>query len=216
MVYVYKVTLSGIKGFHRIYHVNSENSLYSFHKQMRADMEFPQDQQILFKGLDPKDGVVARYGLIDLGAGTVDEVTLAKTVKAGIVSFVYFYDVTNRKSVNISYEGTAKDDENTVMPALFDTKGPNPIEFENGYIAFEDLPDEQKHLPSESDKARAKNSSAGGGLSGLLAALDDDPDDSPLDDEDVLSDEDDDAGEDEEDIFEEGVEVYDGSEELSL
>lgn len=211
MVYVYRVTLTGIKGFFRVYHVNSENTLYSFHKQMRVDMEFPQDQQILFKGLDANGDVVARYGLIDLGAGTVDEVTLAQTVKAGVASFVYFYDTTNKKSVNVTFEGEAQD-ESIFTPTLLDIKGPNPIEFENGYVAFEDLPDEQRHLPSESDKARAKN---GGGLAGLLAALDDEGDEGSLD-EDIETSDDEEEEEDEDNVFEEGVEIYDGSEELSL
>ncbi|MCQ2139117.1 MAG: hypothetical protein MJZ09_01940 [Bacteroidales bacterium] len=212
MVYVYRVTLTGIKGFFRVYHVNSENTLYSFHKQMRVDMEFPQDQQILFKGLDANGDVVARYGLIDLGAGTVDEVTLAQTVKAGVASFVYFYDTTNKKSVNVTFEGEAQD-ESIFTPTLLDIKGPNPIEFENGYVAFEDLPDEQRHLPSESDKARAKN---GGGLAGLLAALDDDSDDASSDGDDIEDNDIEDEEEDEDDVFEEAVEIYDGSEELSL
>ena len=34
-------------------------------------------------------------------------------------------------------------------PLLSEVKGPNPIEFENGYVAFEDLPERQRHLPGE-------------------------------------------------------------------
>lgn len=80
-------------------------------------------------------------------------------------------------------------------------------------MAFEDLPDEQRHLPSESDKARAKN---GGGLAGLLAALDDDSDDASSDGDDIEDNDIEDEEEDEDDVFEEAVEIYDGSEELSL
>ena len=32
-----------------------------------------------------------------------------------------------------------------------EVKGPNPIEFENGYVAFEDLPAKERHLPGEGD-----------------------------------------------------------------
>ena len=71
MVFRLRVTLTGIKGFFRIYHVNGATTLYTLHKQMRADMEFPQDQLIMFKGLDIEGGVVGRYGLFDLGSGTV-------------------------------------------------------------------------------------------------------------------------------------------------
>jgi len=189
MVFRLRVTLTGIKGFFRIYHVNGATTLYTLHKQMRADMEFPQDQLIMFKALDPEGGVVGRYGLFDLGCGTVDEISLEKAVKAGTGSFVYFYDVTNRKSVNITVEGKL---EGAVVspdyPLLAETKGPNPIEFENGYVAYEDLPDEQRHLPGESK----------GGM---------DFDDEDLDDEDLEDEE-----EEEEEDDEDGKEIYDENE----
>ena len=209
MTYSFRVTLSGIKGFYRVYHLRADNTLYSFHKQMRSDMEFPQDQLILFKAFDSIGQVVARYGLFDLGAGAVDEVTVAQVIKKGIRSFTYFYDVTNKKSVNVTFEGEVTGAEVTA-PTLVDSKGPIPLEFENGYIAFEDLPDDQRHLPSESDKNRKKS------LEGLLSALKDEDDE---DDDDIdLDDEDEDDEDEEEEVRddEDGVEIFDGSEDLTL
>ncbi|MDO5442085.1 MAG: hypothetical protein Q4G10_00275 [Bacteroidia bacterium] len=210
MVYSFKVTLTGIKGFYRIYHLNGENSLYSFHKQMRSDMEFPQDQLILFKAFDASGNVVARYGLFDLGNGAVDDITLEQAVKKGITSFTYFYDVTNKKSVNISFEGMDENLPAVQCPVLFESKGPNPIDFENGYVAFEDLPDDQRHLPSESDKNRKKS------LDALLSALKDEDDSS---DEEDIPDEDEEEDEDDADDFradEDAIEIFDGSEDLTL
>ncbi len=213
MVYSFKVTLTGIKGFYRIYHLNGENTLYSFHKQMRADMEFPQDQLILFKAFDASGSVLARYGLFDLGNGAVDDITVEQVVKKGITSFTYFYDVTNKKSVNISYEGALEGIPPVSGPVLADIKGPNPIDFENGYVAFEDLPDDQRHLPSESDKNRKKS------LDALLSALKDEDDDS--DEDDTSVDDEDDDDDDDEDVDdlkddEDGIEIFDGSEDLTL
>ena len=152
MVFKLRVTLAGIKGFFRVYHVHGATTLYTLHKQIRADLEFPQDQLIMFKALDITGAVVGRYGLFDLGWGTVDQTSLEKAIKAGATDFVYFYDVTNRKSVNITVEGEAEGARvNPDFPVLAETKGPNPIEFENGYVAFEDLPDKQRHLPGEED-----------------------------------------------------------------
>ena len=153
MVYKIRVTLAGIKGFFRLYHVHGATTLYTLHKQLRSDMEFPQDQLIMFKALDADGGVVGRYGLFDLGSGTVDQTSLDKAVQAGTVSFVYFYDVTNRKSVIVTVEGEAPGLRvSPDSPVLAESKGPNPIEFENGYVAFEDLPEKQRHLPGEEDE----------------------------------------------------------------
>lgn len=203
MTYRYRVTLSGIKGFFRVYKVNADNTLYSFHKQMRADMEFAPDQLILFKAFGEDGEVVARYGLFDLGSGAVDQITIGQTVKKGITSFVYFYDVTNKKSVNIAFEGEIA--EETKSPVIIDSKGPDPIDFENGYVAFEDLPDEQRHLPGESSEKKKKNP-----LEDILGISLDDDDDEDLDDEDDedLDDEDEDDDETEE--------IYDENEGVTL
>ena len=68
------------------------------------------------------------------------------------------------------------------FPVLAESKGPNPIEFENGYVAFEDLPERQRALPGEGD-------------------------DEDLDDEDF-----DDEEDEEEEEDEDGKEIYDESE----
>ena len=190
MIYKYRVTLEGIKGFYRLYHINSTSSLYTFHKQLRSDLEFTVDQPILFKAFDEEGNLVGKYALIDLGYGTVDTISMEQTRKLGIVKFVYFYDVSSRKSVNITFEGEVPGSVGS--PTIMETKGPLPIEFENGYVAFEDLPDDRRHIPGESS-----------GLAGFLQDLDEDD----LDDE-----EDDDEGDEDEDDEEEEI-IYDASEE---
>ena len=153
MILKYRVSLPGIKGFARIYEVKDSASLYSFHKQMRADMDFPQDQLVLFKAFDAEGDVSARYGVFDLGSGTIDDMTVAQCHKKGEDRFVYFYDTTNVKSVIVTLEEiiNAEPRRGVIYPYLVETKGPNPIEFENGYVAFEDLPDDKKKDPDDDD-----------------------------------------------------------------
>ena len=80
------------------------------------------------------------------------------------------------------------------MGPLVETKGPNPIEFENGYVAYEDLPDEQKHMPGERSWSKDKGDTS-------FDDDDEDLDDEDLDEED---DEEEDGDEDGKEIFEEG------------
>lgn len=187
MNYQYRVTLTGIKGFFRVYSVNAANSLYTFHKQLQADLEFPADQPILFKALDAGGNVIARYALIDLGHGTVDVTKISSLVKAGVTSMVYFYDIQSKKSVNITFEGESS--ETASVPTLLESKGPAPIEFENGYVAFEDLPEDHRRLPGERKSAVEEGN----------------------DDDDDLDD-DEDEDEEDEDKEEEDI-IYDESEE---
>jgi len=190
MTYDYRVTLAGLKGFFRLYRVNGTTTLYTLHKQMRSDMEFAPDQQILFKALGEDGAVIARYALIDLGFGAVDNVTVADTIKAGVKSFVYFYDIQSKKSVIITLEAEAQG--SVPSPVVIESKGPNPIEFENGYVAFEDLPEDKRRLPGQSKAGK-------GG----------DEDDEDFDDED--DDEDDDEEDGDEDEEKEDI-IYDENE----
>lgn len=152
MILKYRVSLPGIKGFARVYEVKGSASLYSFHKQMRADMDFPQDQVVLFKSFDKDGEVAARYSVFqDFGLGTIDNVTAEQCHKRGEDKFIYFYDTTNVKSVIITFDGIADERRNVIYPLLVETKGPNPIEFENGYVAFEDLPDDKRKDPDDDD-----------------------------------------------------------------
>jgi len=152
MILRYRVSLPGIKGFARIYEVKATASLYSFHKQMRADMDFPQDQVVLFKAFDSEGNVSARYSVFqDFGYGTIDNVTAEMCHKRGEDKFIYFYDTTNVKSVIVTFEGEAEPRRNVLYPLLVESKGPNPIEFENGYVAFEDLPEDKKKDPDDED-----------------------------------------------------------------
>ncbi|MBR0175584.1 MAG: hypothetical protein IJQ22_08810 [Bacteroidales bacterium] len=195
MTYRYRVTLEGIKGFYRVYLVNATNSLYTLHKQLRADLEFPQDQQILFKAFDEAGNVAGRFALMPLpGNKAVDEVPIAETVKAGIVRYQYFYDVSSKKYVIVTFEGVETGKE-VNLPEIVDSKGPLPIEFEHGYVAFEDLPDNRRRLPGEKPS----------GILGMLGLSDDED----LDDGD---DEDDEDDENEDDALEEEDVIYDENE----
>ena len=126
-------------------------------------------------------------------------------------SFVYFYDVADKKSVDITFEGEAEGSRISGV-SLVDIKGPNPIEFENGYVAYEDLPDDQRHVRVP---APDMGEGEGKGLSKLAAAIfGKGEDDEDLEDEDLDVDDDDDDEEDDGD--EDGKEVFDGTEDLTL
>lgn len=142
----YRVSLPGIKGFARVYLLKPNTSLFAFHKLMRGDMDFPLDQIIIFKAVDEKGNALARFSVKDLGQGTIDSATVSFCHKSGLDSFVYFYDTTNRKSVLVDFVGETVgiEGERYPMQVESEAKGPNPIEFEKGYIALEDMPDDRR------------------------------------------------------------------------
>ena len=177
MILRYRVSLPGLKGFARVYEVKDTTTLYSFHKQMRADMDFPQDQLVLFKAFDANGDVSARYGVFDLGSGTIDAVKAGECHKKGEDKFIYFYDTTNVKSVVVTFDGEGELRGNVIYPLLVESKGPNPIEFENGYVAFEDLPDDKKTDPEDDDFDDDDDDVGEGDDDGVEELYDDEEDD---------------------------------------
>ena len=177
MILRYRVSLPGLKGFARVYEVKDTTTLYSFHKQMRADMDFPQDQLVLFKAFDANGDVSARYGVFDLGNGTIDAVKAGECHKKGEDKFIYFYDTTNVKSVVVTFDGEGELRGNVIYPLLVESKGPNPIEFENGYVAFEDLPDDKKKDPDDDDFDDDDDDVGEGDDDGVEELYDDEEDD---------------------------------------
>lgn len=151
MILKYKVSLPGLKGFARVYELKSTSSLYSFHKQMQADMDFPQDQLVLFKAVDTAGRAVSRYSSVDLGKGTIDHISLGQCHENGEDNFVYFYDTTNARSVLVTFLEESEPVRGRIYPMLVESKGPNPIEFERGYVAFEDLPADKQKDPDDDE-----------------------------------------------------------------
>ncbi len=152
MNYQFRITLPGIKGFYRVYKVNPANTFYAFHKQLQADLSFPVDQPILFKAYDENQNVIARYAFIDLGFGTVDDVKIGTAIANGAVSFDYFYDTQSKRRIIITLEEEKDPCADVSVPTMLsDLKGPDPTAFDNGFVAFEDLPKEKRRLPDDDD-----------------------------------------------------------------
>ena len=145
MILKYRVSLPNIKGFARVYEVKETSSLYSLHKQMRADMDFPQDQVVLFKSFDADGNVAARYSVFqDFGFGTIDDVTAGQCHKRGEDKFIYFYDTTNVKSVIVTFEGVPDDKK----------KDPDDDDFEDDFDedVDEDTDDETEEIYGDDDE----------------------------------------------------------------
>ena len=98
------------------------------------------------------------------------------------------------EDIAITFEGEDFS-KNVQLPICVETKGPLPIEFEHGYVAFEDLPDNRRRLPGEKPS----------GILGMLGLDEDDDDDEDLDD-------DEDSDEDSDDDLEEEDVIYDENE----
>lgn len=137
MIYKYKATIKASKVFMREYEINGDISLYSLHEYLLNDLEFAPDQMVIFRGLDSKEKLCSEYGLFDMGDGSIDSVTISKTVSKGESVIHYVFDLKNDRAIILTLIGEVDQSMRASYPRLVAEKGRNPDQFSKGYEDFE-------------------------------------------------------------------------------
>lgn len=136
MVYKYRATLPKYKSFLREYDIKAEFTLYKLHDFLQNDLGFSPDQMVMFRGVD-EDGVVLRkYGLFDLGDGSMDTVTLEKTLQRGEVALHYVYNLQLNLYIVLTFVSETEFIIKESYPRLLVEKGRNPDQFSASYDDF--------------------------------------------------------------------------------
>lgn len=183
MVYRFKATIPESKIFYRVYEIKGETTLFKLNSFLMEDLGFSPDQIVLFDTFSPAGEPVARYGLFDLGDGSMDKVTVGDLAAADLGPVHYLFDLRNDRFIILSLEGEVEQMSYMTYPAMVEEKGQAPDQFT---FRFEEPEPEHQRKPSLSD-----------------------PDDDDFDDEDEDDEDDDDE---EEDGDEDGKEIFDESE----
>lgn len=137
MIYKYKATLPGSKVFMREYEIKGETTLYALHEFLLNDLDFAPDQMVLFRGLDAGEKVRSEYGLFDMGDGTMDTVSIEKTLRREEEYLEYVYDMHKDKYIRLSYLGECEPAPRASYPRLTAEKGRNPDQFADTYDDFD-------------------------------------------------------------------------------
>lgn len=146
MIYKYRASIPGSKVFMREYEVKGETTLYRLHDFLVNDLDFSPDQMVAFRGLSPQGKVVSEYGLFDMGDGSMDMVTIEKTVGKGETDILYVFDVRKDRVIRLTLVGEVEQAPRASYPRLVAEKGRNPEQFANGY----DDMDQYSELPDDS------------------------------------------------------------------
>lgn len=143
MVYKYRATLPKHKSFLREYDIKAETKLYKLHDFLQNDLGFSPDQMVLFRGLDEDGVVLHQYGLFDLGDGSMDTVTLEKTLQRGEVALQYVYNLQQNLYILLTYVSEAEFLIKESYPRLLVEKGRNPNQFSSVYEDFGSFSDDE-------------------------------------------------------------------------
>ncbi|MCF0167271.1 MAG: hypothetical protein HUJ93_01315 [Bacteroidales bacterium] len=137
MVYIYKASIPGSKTFMREYEVKANMDLFSFNSFITNDLGFSPGQMVLFVGYNGKGDKGGRYGMFDLGDGSMDKVTFEALVRKGEVSLRYCYDLRSDSAIVLNFEGEAEDSPRRSYPRVTGSKGQNPDQFGGVYEDIE-------------------------------------------------------------------------------
>ena len=133
MIYKYKASIPGSKVFMREYEVKGETSLYKLHDFLQNDFDFSPDQMVAFRGYDEKGKFRSEYGLFDMGDGSMDMVSVEKTVAKGETTLSYVFDMRKDRVINLALIGETEPAPRASYPRLVAEKGRNPEQFADKY-----------------------------------------------------------------------------------
>lgn len=150
MVYKYRASIPGSKVFMREYEIKGETSLYRLHDFLSNDFAFAPDQMVLFRGLDANDKFCSEYGLFDMGDGSMDMVSVAKTIAKGEVNLMYIFDLHKERGVKLTLIGEVEESRRASYPRLTAEKGRNPEQFAKGYDDADQFSESMVEEPEES------------------------------------------------------------------
>lgn len=133
MIYKYRASIPGSKVFMREYEIKGDTSLYKLHDFLQNDLDFSPDQMVAFRGVDKSGKTRSEYGLFDLGDGSMDMVTLEKTVGKGEIILEYVFDIRKDRVINLTFMEEVEMRPRVSYPRLVAEKGRNPEQFASGY-----------------------------------------------------------------------------------
>lgn len=138
MIYKYKVTLPGNKFFLREYEVKSDMRLYKLHEFLQNDLAFAPDQMVIFEGVDKNGAVLHEYGLFDMGDGSMDTVTIEKTIQRGESVLHYVYNLNKNLFLILTFVSEEEFIPRESYPRMMAEKGRNPDQFSSRYEDFDE------------------------------------------------------------------------------
>ena len=135
----YKVTFPSNKVFFREYELNENITLFSLNKFLVNDLDFAPDQMIAFRGYGNDGKLKAMWGMCDFGSGTIDGVSIAKTIASGAETLHYVFDINSNKYMVLSLIGEVEQIPHVSYPRLVAEKGRIPGQFDSKFDTIDNL-----------------------------------------------------------------------------
>lgn len=153
-IYRYKATFPFSKVFFREYEIDGDITLFALNKFLTDDLSFAPDQMICFKGLGDDGKVKSIYGLFDMGSGTLDGVSIEKTIARGENAILYVFDIKRNHYIVLTLVEEVERKPHASYPRLVAERGRAPEQFAASYANMDALePAESEDFDEAEDDA---------------------------------------------------------------
>ena len=164
IVYKFKATIPYSKVFMREFAVRPDMNLFRFNRYILSELCFSTDQMVIYRAFNDKGVCTGRYGLFDLGDGSLDNITFADIISRGQVKIEFVYNLRPERIINLEFEGEMPEEPRMSYPCIVGEKGHNPSQFADKYedymyespvrgakLAAGDLPDDDDDEDEDDD-----------------------------------------------------------------
>ena len=154
MIYKYAATIPNSKIFLREYEIPSDMKLFKLHEFLQNDLGFSPDQMVLFQSINDNGKISKEYGLFDMGDGSMDTVSLEKTIKLGEMTLRYLYNLDKNLYITLTFIEEQEPKPREFYPRTVNEVGKNPEQFSSKYEDYEMMSQSVSHSednPSEDD-----------------------------------------------------------------
>ena len=149
MILRYRMSLSKNKIFMREYAFRAEMKLYKLNDFLLNDLGFTPDLMSLFEGIDKNGRKRSKYGLFDMGDGSMDTVTLGDTIDRGFTKLNYIFDLKQPRYFILEFITDEEEDSRITYPDTLVEKGRNPDQFSEKYEDYVDYEKSSQMLNGE-------------------------------------------------------------------
>ena len=149
MILRYKMSLPKNKIFMREYAFKAEMKLYKLNDFLLHDLDFTPDLMSMFQGIDQNGKKGSKYGLFDMGDGSMDTVTIGDTIERGYKQLNYFFDLKQSRYFILEFISEEMEEPRITYPALLNEKGRNPDQFSEKYEDYVDYQKSAERLKGE-------------------------------------------------------------------
>jgi hypothetical protein len=143
MIARFKLSFPEKPEFKREYDVDTEQTLYDFHRFVQSDLDYDESQPVQFFTANEWWDPERKFSLLGVdGDELMDEVSIGSLVRAHHHRLLYTFDVINHRSFTVELQEMLEPTARTRYPRVASENGEPPMQIGKSNSAFSSIFDQ--------------------------------------------------------------------------